>query len=62
MKIGVLTSIGEMYLIITNRKMEDDEIEDFVCTVVEESAGNLNWQKLTEKHDGTLNFKVLEVD
>lgn len=62
MKIGVLTSIGEMYLLLTKRKIPEDEIEDFVSTVIEESPNNFNWQKLTAKYDGTLNFKILEVD
>ena len=61
MNIGVLTSSGEMYLLKTSLKLDNEFIEEFVCKTVLEDAGNLNWQVLEESPDGTLKFRIVEV-
>lgn len=61
MNIGVLTSSGIMYLIQTREKIKDEDLEEFVCKTVEESAGNLNWQVLELEAGGMVKFRMVEV-
>lgn len=61
MNIGVLTSSGIMYLIQTQKKIKEEDLEEFVCKTVDESAGNLNWQVLDISEDSVLDFRMMVV-
>ena len=64
MKIGVLTGMGEMYLIDAPKMgvVADEDLAEIISEIIEENSGNFNWQVLTEKHDGTLNFRIINTD
>ena len=64
MNIGVLTGDGTMYLYIVNKKIKNDEIEEFLSNHIDLSPGNFNWQVLESEQCGSgfVNFRVVEVD
>jgi hypothetical protein len=65
MNIGVLTSDGCMYLFVVKKKIEDEDIEQFISNKLEGMSPNdFTWQVIESEQCGSgfLNFRIVEVE
>ena len=65
MEIGVLTSDGVMVLIHAPKltsSIKDEELEQMIADIIENTPGNFNWQVLDSEPTGELYFRITTTD